>query len=330
MSVSLVAPTLVEPTAVAVSSSQVAATPAPLTHTVAIDIACQKATVALWQADQKLLLKPIDFTNDRPGFEWLAAKLAELAPSHQPACVQIGMEATGNYWENLHQYFAALGYRVILLNPQQTHQWAQKQGLRAKTDKLDTLTIGKLLQSGEARPAYVPDDDIANYRELVRLHTTLSDEAGRYKQQLHAHLFVTFPELGQVFADTSCKTALSLLVAYPGAAVMAAAGVEALAAKLKELAPRKYGVATAQKLHELAAKSASSGRAMEGRSLSLVILCQQLLALNTHLATLETRLAEWLAEDEAAQRLEAVPGFGSKTVAVLRAELGDVSRFCWA
>jgi transposase len=216
---------------------------------------------------------------------------------------------------------------VVLLDPKQTHEWSQKQSLRAKTDKLDTVTIGKLLRSGEARPAYVPDEQIAGYRELVRMQTNLTEQAARHKNELHALLVVLFPEFTQVFSDPSCKTALGLLLDYPGAAVMATAGVEALTAKLKSLAPRNYGLATAQKLHELALTSVASGRCLEARSLSLLILCQQLLSLSSHLTTIETRLAEGLAADEAAQRLEAVPDFGPKTVAVLRAQLGDVSRF---
>jgi transposase len=311
-------------------NNQAAVIVAPLLairYTVAIDIANLKATGAIWHSDQTLLLKPTDFTNNRSGYEWLLAKLAEVAPYHQPSEVQIGLEATGNYWENLYQHFAQLGYRLVLLNPQQTHQWAGKRGLRAKTDKLDTLNIGKLLLSDEVRPAYVPDEQIANYRELVRMQLNLTEQMTRYKNELHALLVVLFPEFEQFFSDPSGKTALKLLLEYPCAQAFAAAGVETLTAKLKTIAPRSYGLASAQKLHELAKNSVASGRAIEARTLSLVIICGQLQALAGHLATIETQLAEWLGADAAAQRLEAVPDFGPKTVAVLRAELGEVSRF---
>jgi hypothetical protein len=38
-------------------------------YTVAIDIASRKATGALWNAEQILLLKPTDFENNRLGYE---------------------------------------------------------------------------------------------------------------------------------------------------------------------------------------------------------------------------------------------------------------------
>jgi transposase len=86
--------------------------------------------------------------------------------------------------------------------------------LRAKTDKLDATTIAHVLLSAEARPGYVPSELVASYRELVRLHTQLSDEVARYKNEIHALLQVLFPEFSQVFADPCRPTALAVLERY--------------------------------------------------------------------------------------------------------------------
>jgi transposase len=82
--------------------------------------------------------------------------------------------------------------------------------LRAKTDQLDAITIARMLLSAEARRGYVPTELIASYRELVRLHSQLSDEVARYKNEIHALLTVLFPEFSQVFADPCRKTAIAL------------------------------------------------------------------------------------------------------------------------
>ena len=110
-------------------------------------------------------------------------------------------ETTSRYGENLYHFLESRGYQLCLLHPRQTHQFAQQRGLRAKTDKLDATTIARGLLSGEARPGYVPTELIAIYRELVRLHTQLSDEVARYKNEIQALLVVLFPEFSQVFAD---------------------------------------------------------------------------------------------------------------------------------
>jgi len=91
--------------------------------------------------------------------------------------------------------------------------------------------------------------------------------------------------------------------------------------------PAHFGRPTAQKLVAFASKSGSSGRAVAGRSMSLRILCDQLEHTQANLARLEAEIEQLLTNDPGVKGLQQVPEFGPKTVAVLRAELGDVQRF---
>jgi transposase len=86
------------------------------------------------------------------------------------------------------------------VHPGQTHHFHQQRGLRAKTDRLDAMTIARVLLSGEARMGYIPGEQVATYRELVRLHTQLSEEAARYQNQIQVLVVVLFPEFNQVTA----------------------------------------------------------------------------------------------------------------------------------
>ena len=106
---------------------------------------------------------------------------------------------------------------MCLLHPGQIHAFAQQRGLRAKTDRLDAMTIARALLSGEARFGYVPSDLVVTYRELTRLHQQLTEEMVRYKNEMHALLVVLFPEFIQVFADPSRASALTVWKAYPSA-----------------------------------------------------------------------------------------------------------------
>jgi transposase len=107
-------------------------------------------------------------------------------------------------------------------------------------------------RAAEARQGYVPTELVAAYRELVRLHTQLSDEAAGYQNEIHALLVVQFPEFSQVFMDPSRPTALALLKRYPSPQAILQAGVETLADMLNELSPSHYGRATAEHLVALA------------------------------------------------------------------------------
>lgn len=137
----------------------------------------EKCSFTVLRPDKAVVIKPLEFSNDTQGYAFLITKLQNLAVN--PAEIIIGLEAKGRYWENLYHYLAALGYGLILLHPAQTHQFSQRRGLRAKTDSPGTHwvagTIARVVLSDEAKPAYVPGELVATYRELVRLHSKLAD-----------------------------------------------------------------------------------------------------------------------------------------------------------
>jgi transposase len=294
-------------------------------YLVGLDVGCSQCSYALLRPDKTLVSKPSTFANTAAGFGVLLAKLEALAvPAEQ---ILLGLEATGLYWENLYYFLQARHYGLLLLHPAQTHQFAAQRGLRAKTDKLDAITIARLLSSDEIRPAYVPEELVVAYREVVRLHTSLSKEVARYKMQIRGLLTLLFPEFTQVFRNPCRPTALALLARYPSAQAFVDAGVDAVTSALQALQVRRYGRRTAARLVALAAQSVASGVARAARERSLQILGDQLTHTREHLAALEAEMSALVRQDLAAPALESVPEFGPKTVAVLRAELGAVERF---
>src|SRR6266446_577157 len=120
---------------------------------------------------------------------------------------------------------------------------------------------------------------------------------------------------------------LSVLKRYPSAQAIAQTEVETLGKCLHELAPRHYGRPTAQELVGLAKASISSGVAVAARSSSLRILCDQLDHTQKNLEQLQREIDQLLDQDPKAKGMLSVPEFGPTTVAVLRAELGDLNRF---
>ena len=173
------------------SSNQI--DPAAFRYVVGIDIGSQSCSMCTLKPDKQLVFKPTDFANTADGFAVLLEKLDQLGvPADQ---ILVGLEATSRYGETLYHLLLSRGYHLCLLHPAQTHHFAQQRSLRAKTDHLDTITIARLLLSGEARQGYVPTELVAAYRELVRLHTQLSDEVARYRNEIHALLVVQFASI---------------------------------------------------------------------------------------------------------------------------------------
>jgi transposase len=222
---------------------------APIKYVCGIDIGSQDCAGCICRPDKSVVVKPITFANVKEGWQLLLEKLTQLDAA--PNQVLIGMEATSRYGENLYQELERRGYRLCLLHPGQTHQFHRQQGLRAKTDRLDAMTIARVLLSGEARAGYIPSDRIATYRELVRLHTQLSDEAARYQNEIQALVVVLFPEFTQVFADPCLPSALSVLKTYPHAQAIIEAGVEAIYQVLRAQQPPHYGRPTEKRARDL-------------------------------------------------------------------------------
>jgi transposase len=166
------------------------------TSVVGIDIGMESCTMCCLTMDKRPVIKSTSFANTLAGFDWLFKRLEGLGVA--PKQLLVGLEATSRYGENLLQALLKRGYQVYLLHPAQMHAFAQQRGLRAKTDQLDAVTIARALRSCEARFGYVPNEQVATYRELMRLQKQLSDDVVRYTNEIHALLVVLFPEFTQV------------------------------------------------------------------------------------------------------------------------------------
>ena len=124
-----------------------------------IDIGSQSCAGCICRPDKSVVVKSITFANAREGWQIWEEKLNQLdAP---PSQILIGMEATSRYGENLYHELEQRGYVLRLLHPGQTHHFHQQQGLRAKTDRLDAMTIARARFRGEARMGSVPDEQVA-------------------------------------------------------------------------------------------------------------------------------------------------------------------------
>ena len=110
----------------------------------------QSCAGCICRPDKAVVIKAIMFANAREIWE---EKLSQLdAP---PSQILIGMEATSRYGENLHHELEQRGYVLRLLHPGQTHHFHQQRSLRAKTGRLDAMTIARARLRGEARMDYV-------------------------------------------------------------------------------------------------------------------------------------------------------------------------------
>jgi transposase len=178
----------------------------------------------------------------------------------------------------------------------------------------------------------VPDETVQALRTLTRTRRDLVESQSAARQRLHDELVPVFPErVGHLpdHADLGAAAVLRLLSLYSSAQAFAQAPLDGLSQVLDEVSERRWTRAHAQALQDLAQHSAASSRAVTARAVVVRTLALHLLDLHARVAELDAALAELLRRDPPSQQLQAeVPGLGPTWTATIRAELGDVTRFC--
>lgn len=143
------------------------------------------------------------FENNKSGVDLLERQV--LVPATNRSKPMIAMEATGAYWNAIHDELERRGYSCVVLNPIQTGQRGQKRIRRTKTDRLDSDLIGRTILAGDALSSLVPDERMFELRLLVRHRWRLMRTHGMILRYAIGLVDRIFPEYEGVF----CKPFLS-------------------------------------------------------------------------------------------------------------------------
>jgi len=207
---------------------------------------------------------------------------------------------------------------------------------RPKTDKLDAVWLAKLNERGMLRPSFIPPAEIRQLRDYTRLRSDLTQERSRHVQRLEKLLEDALIKLSTVASD-----------------IMGASGRDMIEALI--VGQRDPKVLAELAKGRMRGKRAALVQALTGRfddhhaELARVLL-DHIDALTTQTDRLTARIEELIAavltaqppqdqsglsHAQAAQillptpdRLDEVPGIGSKAAQVIIAEIGlDMGQF---
>jgi transposase len=143
------------------------------------------------------------FENNRAGVDLLERQV--LVPATGKSKPRIAMEATGQYWNALHDELQRRGYPCVVLNPIQTSNRSKNNIRKIKTDPIDSERIARTILAGDAQATLVPDEAIYELRLLVRHRWRLIRVHGDILRYGIGLLDRVFPECDGVF----CKPFLS-------------------------------------------------------------------------------------------------------------------------
>jgi len=294
---------------------------------IGIDISKKSFTVSILDEEGEALTKSFTYSCNREGMQKLIDKISSLKLEKDK--VVIGIEATGNLWENLYSFLK--GYKVIILNPYQTRKYHQVLSKKAKTDKVDSLVIAGLLRSKEALASYVPEDEVQVLRELVRLRHYLKKNKKNYLRKAYTLLNLVFPEYTDLVKSPFKKVSSMILKEYPTAVHMKKAKRAKLVKMARRIQGNNYSSELADKLIQAAKESIYSGKASEARGMVLRILIEEIQSFEDKIKEIGEKIDEILSSNDPPspqKRLLSIHGVGPKTVAAFLGEVGDnVNRF---
>lgn len=282
-------------------------------HILGMDIAQKSAVAQLDRADGTRCWRAT-LTTDQAGWQQLEQLLAAHGARWADTCVLL--EATGVYhlpWaERLHP----AGAEVYVLNPLLAARLeSAANALRGhKTDQVDVHRLcesGRLHAGQLARFRYRPEPARQGLKQLTSARATLRATLTNLKKSLKSHLELVFPALLAAKLDPASARAARIL------ATTATAGAwRALpAAERRRLAGDKC-----EELDQACAATLADETLAHACAPALHALLAAQQAMVAQLAACDAQIAPQLPAERVAL-LASVPGFGTRTAAVLAAYL---------
>lgn len=223
----------------------------------------------------------------------------------------VAMESTGVYWKPVHKVLEGFIANVWIVNARHI-----KNVPGHKTDKKDSEWICKLLLAGLLKPSYIPPKEQRQLRDLTRYRNKLIQQIASEKNRMMRILEDCNIKLSSVVSNTSGSTATSLID-------MLCQGKQ-LTLEDIECVYHKKLAATPEELLE-----ACTGLVEEHHIYLLQMIRKDIWQTQKLVDELSERIKELLSKYEnALELLKEIPGFNTKVVEDLVAEIGlDMSHF---
>ncbi len=149
---------------------------------VGIDIAKLKFDVAIVFEDKRKFHKI--FENNSKGFKEFAKWLATFNIQYPHFC----LEATGIYGYELAYFLHEKSYKVSVINPARIKAYAESEGIRNKTDKVDAYVIARFCKSHEPNVWIPPSANRHELQGLYRCLQSLQEDFTRVNNRLEGCL----------------------------------------------------------------------------------------------------------------------------------------------
>ena len=268
-------------------------------------------------------IKPFSFTNNCSGYNRLLAMLAKAKlPLDE---VSFAMEATGHYWLALFTRLQKEGFRVQVINPVQTNSIRSFYIRQAKTDPRDALLIAEVIRFGRFSESTLHPENIYELRELCRGRHAIVSMQADVKRKVVALLDQVFPEYETAFTNLFGDTSMAILQTCPTPKELSEMPLEELCHLIEVHSHKRFRMAKAQELQELARNSFGFAMAGDVFSTMIRLYAKHLDFLKQQVREMDRKIAEIMETLDTP--ITTITGIGPTLGAYILSEIGDISRF---
>lgn len=181
---------------------------------VGIDVAANFSIVTALKSDGDIYQKNLRIEHTLSGFTKLLTFLQkieeELGNSPKVFC-----ESTGIYHLTLLHFLINNQVDIHVINPLITNSNKNSNIRKAKTDKLDSLSIAKICKYDNVKTSVFTSEEFLHLKFLVREHYKVVDLKANLKKAFSNNIYIHYPGLQNAFADITGKTPLAFITKYP-------------------------------------------------------------------------------------------------------------------
>lgn len=272
----------------------------------------------------KIIKTGIKIENTRSDFE----KFVGLLKRWKTNEIIIGMEPTGHYWKVINNWLAEKGYKTVLVNPYHVKLMKElHNNLNNKNDVKDSQVIAKIVKDGNFLTVVTVEETYDELRGLSLCRNGLVKNLGRVKVQLRTLLDVFLPEYCECFKDPSRKTSLALLKVF---SIEGLTNNKHKTRKINIICKVSRGAINRKKAElivEILSNSIGLKSGINSAKGSLDFIIQQIRFYNEEKASVEQKLAIYLAQTVEAKYMLSMKGIGVVTLGAFLGYTGRLKKF---
>jgi len=300
---------------------------------IGIDISGTQNLAYFMDNDGNKVRKALSFANSYEGLEEFLHIVEDLARSHEPETVNIGMEATGFYWWHLQEALKDLQLgeakvEIFTINPSLIKNFKKTYPTLPKTDYIDAFVIADRLRFGRLTPLHRGSLVHAPLARLTRLRYNLKNNIQKEKNRAINLVFLKFSGFRQATGRrTFHKSAMDILTEFTPDEI-AERPLEELVHFILEHGNHRF--AEPEEFVKELKKAARNSYRLSPDMEDSVSVALSMTVENIRFHESQCKKLDKVIERELKaipQTLTSVPGIGSTLAAGIIAEIGDINRF---